>query len=94
MLTAIAYVLHYLSKPQTIPNTKKRDVPCLFQNVLRLFAIFITFHFQCVHHQTGFAIRFYYISPEGLQVLVTNLRISRDGLVKTVVVRQSKFRQT
>jgi hypothetical protein len=69
------------------PNIKNRDVPHLRQNVLQLFAVFITF-------QTGLAIPFYYMSPEGLQVLVTKLRISGDGVGKTVVVRQSNFRQT
>lgn len=59
------------------PNIKNRDLPHLRQKRLQLFAVVITF--QCVHHQTGVAICFHCMSLEGLQVLVTKLRISGDG---------------
>jgi hypothetical protein len=71
--------------PSHPPNIKNRDVPHLRQNVLQLFAVFFTL--MCVHHQAGSAIPFLHVCLEGLQVLVTKLSISRDGVSKTVIVR-------
>jgi hypothetical protein len=73
--------------PSHPPNIK-RDVSHLRQNVLQLFAVFFTL--LCVHHQ---AFRFLHMCLEGLQVLITKLRISGDGISKTVLVRRYRSRQ-